>query len=496
MFLSYAAQALSRDEFSKCFEPRPTVQPKGTILYWLYIAGLAIRYGILFPLRLGVLLTASIVFIVLFPVCLLARRPHLMQTLFRTYCKAWLFSFSAIIRHHGRKPSPNAPHLFVANHTSFIDYFLMSSVGMPHATVAQVHYGLFGLFQRYILSANGSLFFNRNENRDRSTVARRMQEHANRGQKVSPLIIFPEGTCVNNESTVLFHKGAFELDALICPVAIKYNKRLLDPYWNTREQTFTQHALYLMTRWMMIADVWWLPPQNRRKSESAIEFAMRVKALISETAGLRNLSWDGYMKNCMRSKDREKMRKSSQEKYVSSLRRRVTPGPIQENEVPPSQLNELNVQRSRRRANSLIMSNDGLATPLSTSVPMAPYLPAWLPDASVVNIKNELLMADARPADDPALALVRHIRERKDGIIQTWRYFSRFSRHSPPAESHEAHVAERRLENSSWRYWFKQRLEERSPSGTPTSLPDTETGFKLTEYTAKSSSEPNLPLNA
>ena len=38
----------------------------------------------------------------------------------------------------------------------------------------------------------------------------------------SPILIFPEGTCVNNEYTVLFHKGAFELDAQICPVAIKY----------------------------------------------------------------------------------------------------------------------------------------------------------------------------------------------------------------------------------------------------------------------------------
>lgn len=39
----------------------------------------------------------------------------------------------------------------------------------------------------------------------------------------SPILIFPEGTCVNNEYTVLFHKGAFELGAVICPVAIKYD---------------------------------------------------------------------------------------------------------------------------------------------------------------------------------------------------------------------------------------------------------------------------------
>lgn len=51
LFLSYAAQALSRDEFSKCFEPKPTVQPNSAPLYWIYVAGIAIRYGFLFPIR-------------------------------------------------------------------------------------------------------------------------------------------------------------------------------------------------------------------------------------------------------------------------------------------------------------------------------------------------------------------------------------------------------------------------------------------------------------
>ena len=47
-----------------------------------------------------------------------------------------------------------------------------------------------------------------------------MKKHVHTPGK-SPILIFPEGTCVNNEYTVLFHKGAFELDAMVCPVAIK-----------------------------------------------------------------------------------------------------------------------------------------------------------------------------------------------------------------------------------------------------------------------------------
>jgi glycerol-3-phosphate O-acyltransferase 3/4 len=30
------------------------------------------------------------------------------------------------------------------------------------------------------------------------------------------------GTCVNNECVVQFKKGAFEMGATICPIAIKY----------------------------------------------------------------------------------------------------------------------------------------------------------------------------------------------------------------------------------------------------------------------------------
>jgi len=37
-----------------------------------------------------------------------------------------------------------------------------------------------------------------------------------------PLLIFPEGVCVNNEYIVMFKQGAFSLGAEICPIAIKY----------------------------------------------------------------------------------------------------------------------------------------------------------------------------------------------------------------------------------------------------------------------------------
>lgn len=37
----------------------------------------------------------------------------------------------------------------------------------------------------------------------------------------NPMIIFPEGTCVNNKYAIRFQKGAFELGVKVCPVGIK-----------------------------------------------------------------------------------------------------------------------------------------------------------------------------------------------------------------------------------------------------------------------------------
>ena len=56
-------------------------------------------------------------------------------------------------------------------------------------------------------------------------VADRLRKHAHDPSKADvPILVFPEGTCVNNEYVVQFKKGVFELGVPINPVAIKYNK--------------------------------------------------------------------------------------------------------------------------------------------------------------------------------------------------------------------------------------------------------------------------------
>ncbi|ESW30911.1 hypothetical protein PHAVU_002G192600 [Phaseolus vulgaris] len=94
------------------------------------------------------------------------------------------------------------------------------------------------------------------------------------GANNNPLLIFPEGTCVNNHYIVMF---MVHLNLAVCPVAIKYNQIFVDAFWNSRQQSFTTHLLQLMTSWAVVCDVW-------------------VRDIISHRAGLKKAPWDGYLK--------------------------------------------------------------------------------------------------------------------------------------------------------------------------------------------------------
>merc|ERR1719245_801111 len=113
-------------------------------------------------------------------------------------------------------------------------------------------------------------------------VKRKLKEHiADVGNP--RLLLFPEGTCVNNEYCVQFKRGAFSLgdEVEVCPIAIKYNKTFVDAYWVSRNQPFHWHLFEFMCSWAVVADVTFLEPQKKRANETVDEFAARVKEMIA-----------------------------------------------------------------------------------------------------------------------------------------------------------------------------------------------------------------------
>lgn len=311
--------SLENDNFSECFKPVSKLRLYNSGV--LYIFSFITRYFILFPMRLallgaGMLFTGLIFFYGLF-----IHNENVISMAFTFSFKLFTIVFNCRITHHGKKYRLRIPHVYVSNHTSFIDFLILSSHKFCHACISESHGGLFGFIFNTIISKNGSLAFRRNERKDREEVMVKVTEHVRRNRV--PMLIFPEGTCVNNDFVVLFQKGVFELDATVCPVGIKYKKDLMDPYWNRRIQCFSVHLLYLMTRWRIEADVYWMEPMIKTEGEEATCFAHRIKNRIAEKIGLKNTLWNGMFKSSPVLKDRQLFRDAFHITY-NKLRKSLT----------------------------------------------------------------------------------------------------------------------------------------------------------------------------
>ncbi|XP_030942436.1 glycerol-3-phosphate acyltransferase 9 [Quercus lobata] len=323
--LTEAAGAIIDDSFTRCFKSNsPEPWNWNVYLFPLWCCGVVIRYFILFPVRVLILTIGWIIFLSSYiPVHFLLKghdklRKKIERSLVELICSFFVASWTGVVKYHGPQPSMRPKQVFVANHTSMIDFIILEQM-TAFAVIMQKHPGWVGLLQSTILESVGCIEFNRSEAKDREIVAKKLRDHV-QGAENNPLLIFPEGTCVNNHYTVMFKKGAFELGCTVCPVAIKYNKIFVDAFWNSRKQSFTMHLLQLMTSWAVVCDVWYLEPQNIKPGETAIEFAERVRDIISVRAGLKKVPWDGYLKY---SRPSPKHREQKQQSFSESMLRRL-----------------------------------------------------------------------------------------------------------------------------------------------------------------------------
>eukprot|EP00698_Gefionella_okellyi_P004075 TRINITY_DN1379_c0_g1_i3.p1 TRINITY_DN1379_c0_g1~~TRINITY_DN1379_c0_g1_i3.p1 ORF type:complete len:417 (+),score=93.67 TRINITY_DN1379_c0_g1_i3:84-1334(+) len=293
-------QLLVADDFTRCFEQRNSTAWNWNIyLFPLWAVGVFVRYGIVFPVRLLILALGWIIFATgfVFVKLFLAtskRRPAVERQLIVFLSRAFVASWTGVIRFHGTAPPRKANQIYVANHTSMADVLVLM-MQQAYAVVGQSHPGWVGMAQKHVLGCLGCLWFNRDQQSDRAHVAESIMRHIGDVNK-PPLLIFPEGTCVNNEYCVQFKKGVFDMDATIIPIAIKYNKIFADAFWNSRKESFAWYLYRLMTSWCVVADVYYLDATEREKDEDGVAFAERVKKAICAKARLTPVPWDGYLK--------------------------------------------------------------------------------------------------------------------------------------------------------------------------------------------------------
>ncbi|XP_032676192.1 glycerol-3-phosphate acyltransferase 3 isoform X4 [Odontomachus brunneus] len=230
-------------------------------------------------------------------------------------CFTFLSSaLSSVITYHNPENRP-VGGICVANHTSPIDVLVLMCDNC-YSLIGQRHGGFLGILQRALARASPHIWFERSEVKDREAVAKRLKKHVSDPAN-PPILIFPEGTCINNTSVMQFKKGSFEVDSVIYPVAIKYDPRFGDAFWNSNRYSMLQYLYMMMSSWAIVCDVWYLPPMYKNEGESAIDFANRVKSVIARQGGLVDLQWDGQLK---RMKPKKEWREKQQEEFSKRLK--------------------------------------------------------------------------------------------------------------------------------------------------------------------------------
>ncbi|ORD97478.1 GPAT4 [Hepatospora eriocheir] len=266
------------EEFNKTFIPFKNTYSSNVLIKSL---SSYIRSCILFPIRL------TMIFFILFPLGVFTLYFNSLLICFNNWVN---FILGVRIRHKGFKRVFNGPHVYVANHTTFLDYFILSSYKYTHVTLGQKTGGIFNIFAQLLNRANKSIFFDRNDINERKESINCLSERL-KNQNTS-LLIFPEGKCNNNKHSSLFYQGAFSLGVPVIPVVIKYDHKLVSPVW---PGDLFPEIIYLLTRFRVNVTVNWLEPTEIRENETPTEFAHRVKNLISKVGNLKNTLWSGTL---------------------------------------------------------------------------------------------------------------------------------------------------------------------------------------------------------
>ncbi|GLD56858.1 glycerol-3-phosphate acyltransferase 3, partial [Lates japonicus] len=254
--------------------------------------GVFVRYCVLFPLRITLAiiglswLVIGTTLVGFLPES--SEKNWLSELVHLTCYRICARGLSATIHYHNKENKPQKGGICVVNHTTPIDVVILANDGC-YAMVGQIHGGLMGVIQRSRVRSCPHVWFERSEMKDRHTVTSRLRAHVAAKTKL-PILIFPEGTCINNTSVMMFKKGSFEIGGTIYPVAIKYDPRFGDAFWNSSKYNMVSYLLRMMTSWAIVVNVWYLPPMTIQDGEDAAQFANRVKSAIAEQGGLLDLA--------------------------------------------------------------------------------------------------------------------------------------------------------------------------------------------------------------
>ena len=234
-------------------------------LMLLWSLGWIIRFCLLLPMRILIFIIGTLYLMITTSLLGFFPEGAVKRWLYRrssiTSFRILSRSVLGIIRFHDRIYRPRNASLCVANHTSPFDAVILHTDN-AYALVGQLHGGYLGIMSGSLSRATSHCFFNRFEMSDRAKVVQKMREHVTNADKL-PILIFPEGTCINNSAVMMFKKGSFEVADIVHPVAFKYDSIFGDAFWDSSKYGYFTYIMRMMTSWAIVADVWYMKPMVR-----------------------------------------------------------------------------------------------------------------------------------------------------------------------------------------------------------------------------------------
>ncbi|XP_017124152.1 glycerol-3-phosphate acyltransferase 3 [Drosophila elegans] len=264
-------------------------------LVWLL--GWLIRYALLVPMRTAA--CCLCLFMISGLTLLLGHLPdwhfkkQLVELVLRQCFCITAGCLPMIRRFHNREYRPTRG-ICVCNHTSPLDVLVLMCDG-NYSLTGQVHDGILGIFQRALSRVSHHMWFDRRQLNDREGLGLVLRMHCSAKDR-PPVLLFPEGTCINNTAVMQFKKGSFAVSDIVHPVAIRYDRRFGEAFWDSARYSMLRYMLMVVSSWCICCDVWYMAPFSRCADESPVEFSNRVKAAIAAQADIDDLPWDGNLK--------------------------------------------------------------------------------------------------------------------------------------------------------------------------------------------------------
>ena len=264
---------------------------------------LALYAPILVPLRIGAILCVLTVAIVSANLAVLGadkkkltespmswwRRALRLPAVYASRALLWCLGILWIERKGtGKCAPPSEAQLVLANHIGFLETFIMGyeSGGMPVSRMENASMPLFGP----MVGCMQPIYVDRNDPNSRQYVKGELVRRTTpkKGESWPQVLIFPEGTCANQQALVCFKTGAFIPGRPVQPVAIRFPVGMVDPCWVCAGPDIGELMLRLMAQPYQPCELIYLPvyhPSDEEKKDARL-FANNVRDVIAAALGV------------------------------------------------------------------------------------------------------------------------------------------------------------------------------------------------------------------